>query len=368
MLGLALIARDEEETLPRLLASCVGVFDEVVLTDTGSVDGTVACFEAWAAEQAGVDCRVARFDWCDDFARARQFADDQLRSEWQVWADCDDEIVGGVHLREAVAGLPEDAAGLRCAYVYTPGHSLLRERVIRAGRGRWVGKVHEVKVVDGPLHEIAFDDVRWLHHGDSGSERATGRPRAVRDLELLAAAVKEDPFDRRSVFYLAQTHDDLGHQEQALGWFERRADLGGWEEEVFWSRYRIGVLTAILDDWPGAMAALVDAWESRPARLEPLYELCWRLRERGQHRTALAFARAGLDVPPPQDQLFLHRWIHEYGMLIEFSIAAYWAGDAREALAATERLLAMEALPEAHRTHALANRAFCLERIGREGR
>ena len=368
MLGLALIARDEEQTLPRLLASCEGVFDEVVLVDTGSVDGTVACFEAWAARLDGVDARVSHFAWCDDFSAARQFADDQLRSEWHCWADCDDEIIGGARLREAVALLEADAVGLRCAYEYAEGHVLMRERVVRAGRGRWVGRVHEYQETDGPLDDVDPGEVRWVHHGDSGSEQATGRPRALRDLELLGAAVAEDPYDRRAVFYLAQTHDDLGQREPALRWFARRAELGGWEEEVFWSRYRIGALRADGGDWPEAMAALVSAWESRPTRLEPLYELCWRLRERGDHHAALALARAGLDVPIPADQLFVHRWIHEYGMLVEFSVAAYWAGDAHEALATTQRLLAMDGLPDAHRTHALANRAFCMERLGREGR
>jgi cysteinyl-tRNA synthetase len=36
--GRALIARDEESTLPYLLATCEGAFDEVVLVDTGSSD------------------------------------------------------------------------------------------------------------------------------------------------------------------------------------------------------------------------------------------------------------------------------------------------------------------------------------------
>lgn len=367
MLGLALIARDEERTLPRLLASCEGAFDEVVLIDTGSVDGTVACFEAWRARQPGVDARVAHFSWCDDFAAARQFAADQLRSPWHCWADCDDEIVGAQRLREILGSLPADVAGVRCAYEYAEGHHLMRERAVRAGRGRWLGRVHECQEIDGPLLDLDPDVVRWVHHADSGSEQATGRPRAHRDLELLQAAVADDPYDRRAVFYLAQTLDELGRHEPALHWFARRAELGGWEEEVFWSRHRIGVLHADMGDWPAGMAALISAWESRPTRLEPLYELCWRLRERGEHHAALALARAGLEVPPPDDQLFVHRWIHEYGMLVEFSVAAYWAGDAREALTATERLLSMPALPEAHRTHALANRAFCVERIGREG-
>lgn len=368
MLGLALIARDEEATLPRLLASCDGAFDEVVLVDTGSVDATVERFEAWARTQPGTDCRTVRFTWCDDFARARQFADDQLRSPWHVWADCDDEIHGARELRALAAGAGPDVAGLSCAYEYAPAHVLRRERVVRAGRGRWVGRVHEVQVLDGPLEPVDADRVRWVHHADSGSERATGRPRAQRDLELLAAAVREDPHDARSRFYLAQTLHDLGRLEPALEHFEQRVALGGWEEEVFWSAYRAATIRADLGDWPAGLAGLVDAWERRPTRAEPLYDLAWRFRERNQHRMALLFAERGLRLPVPDDQLFVHHWVHEYGLLNEYSIAAYWAGDARDALEATERLLAVPGLPDAYRTHGLANRAFCRERLARESR
>jgi glycosyltransferase involved in cell wall biosynthesis len=367
MLGLSLIARDEERTLPRLLASCAGAFDEVVLVDTGSVDGTIAAFERWAEAQPGTDCRVAEFTWCDDFARARQFADDQLRSEWHAWADCDDEIRGARELRDLVARLPAEAAGLRCAYEYATGHLLTRERVVRSGRGRWVGRVHEVQEIEGPLVDVDAGLVRWVHHADSGSERA-GEPRALRDLELLKAGVEADPLDTRSLFYLAKTHEELGHTDRALELYTRRLTAGGWDEEVFWSEYRLGVLRAEAGDWPGGMAALIGAWERRPWRLESLYELCWRLRVRDQHHTALVFARRGVDVPVSRDQLFVHRWIHEYGMLVELSVAAYWTGDFQESLDVTERLLAMPDLPPAHRTNALANRAFCRERLARASR
>jgi hypothetical protein len=113
------------------------------------------------------------------------------------------------------------------------------------------------------------------------------------------------------------------------------------------------------------MAGLIDAWEYRPTRIEPLHELVWRLRVAGQYRTAHAFARVGLDVAIPQDQLFVHRWIYVWGMLFEYSIVAYWVGEEVAALEACEQLLALDELPHEHRLHVLANRAFCRERLRR---
>lgn len=368
--GLALIARDEERTLPRLLASCAGAFDEVVLVDTGSSDGTVACFEAWAATQPQTRCEVAAFTWCDDFSRARQEADDLLRSDWRVWADCDDEIRGAGALRELAAAAAPDVAAFTFPYDYDhrPGSSpqflLQRERLVRAGAGRWVGRIHEVQEIDGRTVELGADVALWVHHGDSGSEAyLDGTSRMLRDLTILTEQLREDPYDRRAAFYLAQTYQDLGQTEQAIAAYERRAELGGWEEEVFHSRLRAGVLRAESGDWPAGFAALVSAWESRPTRIEPLYELAWRLRVRGEPHTALLFAQRGLHLRPPTDRLFVQRWIHDWGMLFEFSVVAYWAGEFDAGLEACERLLTNPGLPDERRTETLANRGFCRERI-----
>jgi tetratricopeptide (TPR) repeat protein len=366
-IGLALIARNEAETLPRLLASCEGAFDEVVLIDTGSTDDTVERFAAWSQSQANTRCRVEHFEWCDDFGRARQFADDQLVSAWHVWADCDDEIRGATQLRELATAAPPEVAAYFCAYDYagTDDAALYvaqRERLVRAGRGRWVGRVHEVQEIDGATAEVDPARVMWLHHGDGGGDPGRA-PRAARDLELLKAEVREDPYNRRAVFYLAQTHRDLGEVDQAIHWYDHRGQMGGWEEEVFYARFQAGVLRADRGDWPAAMASLIEAWEYRPTRVEPLHELVWRLRVAGHHRTAHAFARVGLEIPMPSDRLFVHRWIYRWGIRFEFSITGYWAGDIAAALTACEELLALDELPHDHRLHVLANRAFCRQRL-----
>jgi glycosyltransferase involved in cell wall biosynthesis len=372
-LGLALIARDEERTLPRLLASCANAFDEVVLVDTGSTDATIERFEDWASSQPATRCRVERFLWCDDFAAARQYASELLGTDWWCWADCDDEIVGAVHLRRLAAEAAAVVAALACAYAYDPGGRGLfhfqRERLIRAGRGRWVGRIHEVIELDGELVDIDDELVVWIHHGDGGGRaRGAEHPRLRADLRLLETEVREDPYNRRAIFYLAQTHRDLGNPERAIEHYSRRAEMGGWDEEVFYSRYQIGVLRAGLGDWDAAMAQLLDAWELRPSRAEPLHELAWRLRVRGQYRAAHLFAVRGIEIPEPADRLFVHPWVYRYGMLFEYSIAAYWADDLDGGLAACQRLLALDDLPEEHRTHTLANRAFFRERLKRVSR
>ena len=183
-LGLALIARDEEDTLPRLLASVEGAFDQVALLDTGSTDRTVEVFEEWSAAEKrrrpGFVSTLGHFDWCDDFAAARNSADDLLETDWLCWADADDTISNATLLRRLAADVP--LIGMRFPYVgpgFGPsGEDPGRMRMVRAGSARWFGRVHEVLWVDGP-HAIVDCDppVRWHHRkpGDTTDYRPAAR-------------------------------------------------------------------------------------------------------------------------------------------------------------------------------------------------
>jgi tetratricopeptide (TPR) repeat protein len=358
--GLGLIARDEELVLPRLLASCVGAFDEVVLVDTGSNDATVARFEAWAAVQVAVRTRVVRFPWSDDFSAARQVALQALASDWCTWADCDDVLVGAGSLRDVAARAPADVVAFTGRYDYSPTEFARHVRLLRRGVGRWRGAVHEALQVAGRLAALP-DEVRWIHRPPD----APGpKPRLRRDAAILAREVAADPEDERAVFYLAQTHRDLGDTARAIELYEQRAAMTGWDEETFYARFQVGAL--LVDrDWPRAMTNLIAAWELRPGRLEPLQALSANLRLRGEYETADLFARRGLDVAMPADELFVATWVYDWGMLFERSVTAYWTGDVPAGLAACHALLARDDLPSLQRQQSEHNRQACVDAIAR---
>ena len=98
MLSVCIIARNEEKSLPRALASVRGIADEMVVVDTGSTDRTVEI----AKEMGAV---VDHFPWCDDFSAARNFALDRARGDWIFWLDADEELLAESfdELRSSVA-------------------------------------------------------------------------------------------------------------------------------------------------------------------------------------------------------------------------------------------------------------------------
>jgi GT2 family glycosyltransferase len=81
--SLTMIVRNEEANLPKCLASAEGLFDEIVVVDTGSTDRTKEIARSFGA-------RVFDFVWVDDFAAARNAALARATGNYAFWLDADD--------------------------------------------------------------------------------------------------------------------------------------------------------------------------------------------------------------------------------------------------------------------------------------
>ncbi|NEQ17165.1 MAG: glycosyltransferase family 2 protein, partial [Moorea sp. SIO3E2] len=77
-----MIVKDEEESLPQCLSSVKDVVDEMVVLDTGSTDRTIEVAQSYGA-------RVYQFEWCNDFAAARNQALKYVQGEWVLVLDAD---------------------------------------------------------------------------------------------------------------------------------------------------------------------------------------------------------------------------------------------------------------------------------------
>ena len=74
-LSLCMIVKDEAEMLPEFLKRARGLWDELVVVDTGSQDDTVAILEAAGA-------KVLHRPWQNDFALARNFSLEAAAGVW----------------------------------------------------------------------------------------------------------------------------------------------------------------------------------------------------------------------------------------------------------------------------------------------
>lgn len=85
LISLCMIVRDEEKVLARALDGVKDCVDEIVIVDTGSRDNTKRIAERYTD-------RIFDFEWCDDFAAARNFSFSKAEGEYILWLDADDIV------------------------------------------------------------------------------------------------------------------------------------------------------------------------------------------------------------------------------------------------------------------------------------
>lgn len=222
LLSACIIARDEEHSLPRCLASVTGLVDEVVVYDTGSVDATAA-----VAEAAGA--RVVRGSWPGGFAEARNAAAAHCRGDWVLSVDADEEaapVLDPASLRAQLPAVPEDVDALQVSIdnvgASGPGsvYSHVAERLFRRERCRWRGRLHEQLVAvegAGLAASRYLSGLRLRHHGYV-PDPDVARAKADRNLQLARAEVEDPSFDDRGIalVWLGRALWAAGRLDEAL--------------------------------------------------------------------------------------------------------------------------------------------------------
>ena len=251
-ISLCMIVRNEEAVLARCLESAAGLYDELVLVDTGSTDGTPE-LAARAAD------RVFSFPWRDDFSAARNFAFDQARCPFCLWLDADDVILPPD--REALLAVKEQAlpaADVVMARYQTLGPdgapvlSYYRERILRNVPWlRWTGAVHEAVP---PRGTIVYTEAAVTHR-----KEGPGDPdRNLRILEGLRTSGRV--FSPREQYYYGRELRDHHRFSEAVPVLEGFLERGqGWVEDQIGACQVLSNCYAALGRRRQAVRALLEA-------------------------------------------------------------------------------------------------------------
>jgi FkbM family methyltransferase len=357
-LCLNMIVRNETANLARCLGGLVDHIDCWVIGDTGSTDGTQDFITSFfAARNKPGELHSFPFE---NFEQARNAALDRARAsplpyDYLLFADADMELV------------TEDP-GFR-DHLDAPGYSLLQRgsglaywntRLLQRRAGaRYRGVTHEYLDVPGgvkPLHGA------WYKDHATGSNRTD---KFERDIRLLTEALAQEPENQRYWFYLAQSYRDAGRAADAAQAYAKRAAMGGWDEEAWNARLHEARCLLKLGDDAGFVRAALAAFNQRPERAEPLYDLSRYYREKGMNDASALFSEAGLAIKrPEQDSLFLEEYVYKTGLVEEYSIAANYARDpARKdrGFAACNWLAMNRSVPDGTRALARSNLFFYLQ-------
>ena len=235
-----------------------------------------------------------------------------------------------------------------------------RPQLFRDGvRVRYEGVVHETAVWESDC-VVGRLEGEYLIESRRLGARSQDPQKYARDRDLLLAEVERNPEDARSVFYLAQSYFDLDDFVNARKWYERRVEMGGWDEEVYYSMLRLAESMARLD-WPWLVVqdAYLKAWEFRPTRAEALHAIARRYREDQRYLPGHLFAQRAAQIPfPEKDLLFVGADVYAWRAIDEQAVCASQLGKHAEAFRLCRRLLALSDIPDGERQRIAVNRDF----------
>ena len=227
---LCAIMRDEMKHLPEFLKSVRGCFDEIHLTDTGSLDGSLEWAKSPEASEVA-ECKVVvkTFTWIDDFAAARNYSMDGVTTDFVMWMDLDDRLSSTRNFkrwRDNVMGL---ADFWLAPYNYafsdearkTPVCTFMRERVIRTSkRFKWKFKIHEGMMAEEPVQAQQVTNWTIDHHRTKEDYEKD----FSRNVSMLEKMSKAEELPIRLKFYYGKELFDKGRVSEAYVWLDQIAD------------------------------------------------------------------------------------------------------------------------------------------------
>ncbi|UOQ99307.1 glycosyltransferase [Hymenobacter sp. 5317J-9] len=342
-----MIVKNESQVIARCLASVKHLVDYWVICDTGSTDGTPDLIRQ---ELAGVPGELHQHEWVN-------FGHNRTEALQLALGHCDyvlllDADMVLVQFGDFKHRLTADSYLLR----QQGPLEYQEQKLLRSGLAwRYVGVTHEYVWAPDAGPRVPLPELQLRHFADGGARA----DKFTRDIALLEQGLAQEPDNARYLFYLAQSHRDMGNLPQALHYYQRRAAAGGWDEEVWYARYQVASLQERLSaDWPLVLAASLQAYQFRPSRQEPLYLLARHYRTACEYSAAYLFTQAAMALPYPDDVLFIEKPVYDYLLPMEHAICAHYLGHFEEAVRTNHQILARPDLPEHIRQQVLANNEF----------
>ena len=201
-LSVCMIVKNEERFLGQCLASVKDIADELIVIDTGSTDRTVEIAREYGAQ-------VGYFEWCNDFAAARNASITPATGDWILFLDADEELSKAE--KQHLPGLlnSNNVALIRLPLINThqgqTSQSILPRLFRNIPTVQFQGCVHEgvytsiLKISNEWQMEISVGTLLILHHGYT-PEVISERNKVQRNYELLLKALEERP--NEAYFYM----------------------------------------------------------------------------------------------------------------------------------------------------------------------
>ena len=351
---LILMIRNEERILQRCLEAVSNVVSAFCICDTGSTDKSCEIATEFLKTHDGC---LTQEPWKDfGYNRTVSFRNAQsylkktgwdLTDTFGLLLDADMVFVPGKLLSE-----PLERGGY--TVIQKAGSLEYPNARIVHMEHPWTcrGVTHEYW--DGPTKHLPASVCYIDDRNDGGCKS----DKFERDVRLLEQGLIDEPENGRYMFYLAQTYNGVGKLKECIAMYKKRIAIGGWEEELWYSHYMIGKSWLALDNVPKFEQWMLKAYERRPSRAEPIYQLAKYFREHSQHHKAYHYTQLGLSIPMTSDALFVETDVYTGLFEYEATILYFYINQSRRGLDESVRYLLKD---RPHQDNVYTNMPFYIE-------
>jgi len=323
-LCLNMIVKNESKIICRLLASVLPIIDTFCICDTGSTDNTceiiVDFFKSHDVAGKIIKEPFKNFEHNRNVSLAACIG----MSDYVLFMDADMTL----DIRDFNKSMLTASDSFNILQGSDQFYYQNMRIVKNNGLYKYVGVTHEY--IDTPSNNRKINiDKRQLFindYGDGGSKS----DKYERDVMLLTNGLIDEPTNVRYYFYLANSYYDLGKNEEAIQIYKKRIGLGGWNQEVWYSYYRIGHCCKKMGKIPEAICCWMEGYNYLPERLEGLHEIIYHYRVAGMPKLAMAFytiCKSVLERKSNVDHyLFLQASVYLYKIYYEYTVCASYVG------------------------------------------
>jgi len=323
------IVKNESSVILRMLESVINIIDTYCICDTGSTDNTIeliqSFFDARNIQGMIINHPFVNFEHNRNIALKACYG----LSDYILLMDADMILNVGDF----------DKSKLKDNHMYSilQGNNSFYYpncRIIKNDNtSKYIGVTHEY--LDCRPHQIhiIFDKTRIFitDIGDGGCKQ----DKVERDIRLLKGDLEKNVDNPRSLFYLANTYFDSGKLDEAIPYYKKRIEVGGWDQELWYSCYRLGEIHKRKGETQNAVMYWMEGFSILPERIENIYKIINHYRVDGKQKLAYTYIKLIIDIYNKHKEnvsmrnsyLFMENDVYTHLIDYEIIILSYYNGN-----------------------------------------
>jgi len=296
-IAVCMIVKNEESVLPRCLDAIKGLWDELIIVDTGSTDRTVEIAQSYGAN-------VLHYEWIapGNKGAARNFGIAAAVSQWIVVLDADEVIINAPQARKDILAA-EDADAIQVQFNnFERGQinlSWKQTRIFKRGKYLYKYREHEIPVAQIVNPTVCDSYMVFEHRAPEGRQQTKSAPMIAR----LALDVEENPTDPHPLYFYHRQCAINGENEKAIELGQQYLELtksGNFIQADVYSNMATAYFN--MGNLPEAQKQMHLAAACEPHKREWLYRLAVLYQNGQQWNIAFAILRAAAELLPNEER------------------------------------------------------------------